>query len=344
MFSQFGKNVWGLKQISLLLIALVGCCFAFGLTMIVIEHLVQPETLPVYRLAEVNPGLKELWLRADIVVPNSAASSVATRGMFFIVGSLAQTKWKIPAILAFEASNGSLLWQGKHSLAFASALYATPSTLYAGRSNQLTAYDPRTGQTLWSNTLPSARNITHIYTVDNIIYVESTPGVYHLVQADTGEVLKTFKELPTATTLQDLKMQVETLPLAASLNPEYFRGIALTRKTKFYYKYPNGVKAIDIASGHTLWEIERGVVSTIAATEQAAYLLTQEGKLLRVNLGNGEPVTLIQFEPRSFPYSDPQGYIYVYLVAVDANAGLLYVYLGNSQQLFAFSLVDTPDP
>jgi len=84
-------------------------------------------------------------------------------------------------------------------------------------------------------------------------------------------------------------------------------------------------------------------VSNIDTTEATAYALTSDGQLVGYDLRTGEVVTSVQFDPRSFPSNDPERYAIPYSVAVDKNLGLIYTYLGDSKQLFAFKIVDYPE-
>ena len=331
------KDTWQGKRIGIFLATLLGCCFLFSLVItLIVERYMSSEGPPTYSFVK-NSSVKELWQRTDIITSNFGNSPVTSQNTLFIIGKLSQNTRLFPSILAIDGINGALLWQ--EPILNGSTLYATSTTLYSGQGNRLYAYEPRTGKILWSTPLSSARNINHIYVLDGLIYIGSTPGVYHLIQADTGQIIKQFKEPPTLSDLQTVRVQLG-LPEDTELKPDYFRGITLTETTSFYIKYLNGVSVVDIDSGNILWEIERGVVSNVAVIDEAALLMTVDGKLLKYGIQNGDLISSIQFEPETFPYSDAEGYIYAYFVAVDQISEIFYVYLGNSKQMFAFCLID----
>ncbi|NIR25765.1 MAG: PQQ-binding-like beta-propeller repeat protein [Gammaproteobacteria bacterium] len=262
---------------------------------------------------------------------------VAAKETIFITGSLAQTE-KL-STFALDASEGALLWRLPRPV---SSLFATSAALYVGSYRQISAHDLRTGQTLWTASLPLiTRNVAYLLVVDNLIYARSSTA--HLLRADTGEVIMNFTEGPLEATLQKWQIQA---------NPEYFSDFAditLTQDTKFIRGVAefrgDGVRAVDRQTGEILWQMEDGIISNVAATETVLYLLRRDRRLLGLDTRTGKVVTSVQFEPSPITSKDvDRGFMGGYYVAVDKEAGRLYAYLGDSAQLFAFKIVDDAEP
>jgi glucose dehydrogenase len=98
------------------------------------------------------------------------------------------------------------------------------------------------------------------------------------------------------------------------------------------------IKAIDRETEEILWETEKNVISNVAATKSTAYFLTLDGRLVGLDARSGEIVTTVEFEPAPFILNGPNANAGGYFVAVDEDAKMLYVQLGDSYQLFAFRI------
>jgi hypothetical protein len=78
----------------------------------------------------------------------------------------------------------------------------------------------------------------------------------------------------------------------------------------------------------------------VAATETTLYLITKDRKLLGLDTRSGQIISSIQFKVIPSTLNNVRYSTGGYYVAVDQDAGLVYAYLGDSQQLFAFKIVD----
>jgi len=172
----------------------------------------------------------------------------------------------------------------------------------------------------------------------SLIYATAENTSY-LIRADTGEIIESQL---TPDALRKLEPRLSTFTSPASISPDYFEMKVLSEDTVLM---PNG-SVRDRQIGDVLWNkhnTSSSSVSNIDTTETTAYALTSDGQLVGYDLRTGEVVTLVQFDPRSFPSNDPERYAISYSVAVDKNLGLIYAYLGDSKQLFAFKIVDYPE-
>jgi len=299
--------------------------------------------LVAYRVIDRDPMLAEQWTRSHLFVgryQNRGGSQIVAAEGVVIIGGVLSPTVEFP-LFALDAADGSLRWASDE---FVNSLFATSSVLYVGDYREIRAYGPRTGGLLWiSEPLPvGTRNVVYLLVEDNLIYAESQMA--HLLRANTGEVILNMGQgLSTIEqTLQQMNIQVP---------PEFFDSfidVTLTRDTQFIRgvaEFRGGVRAIDRPTGKILWERPTGILSNVAATESVLYFLTFDRQLLGLDTRTGEVVIAVQFEASPLPTQDAeQGLTGGYYVAVDAEAGMVYAYFGDSAQLFAFKIVDDAEP
>ena len=283
----------------------------------------EPDVSIVHKVAD-GGNFEELWSRPDVFGSQDSPPPVITAagGTVFVLGNTSSKKQD--KIIAIDALNGGdVLWSdnGPGDVGPAS-IYATSSALYVGSGGTtfLTAYSLRSGEKFWTKFLLGARGVDSIYAAGDVIYVR-TSDAYYFLQTDTGEVLE-----------QSI-FSWQALPSATNIKPDYFMtGRAFTKNTiiEFDPEFSDLIKVVDFQTGNELWRMGK-VVSNVATTETTAYLLTVEGKVLGLNLSNGEVIDSIQFDSPSYGQ-----------IAVDRDEKLLYVLLEDSKQLFAFKIVDVP--
>jgi outer membrane protein assembly factor BamB len=287
-----------------------------------------------YDITKNDEGLEFLWSKENLFADYGAMS--AAKEKVFIFGNIDQPTNLV--LLAFNSKDGTLLWRTSppyyNTL---TSLKAMPSALYVGSNGNghITAYNLDDGQTLWSTSMPGARYSIVLEIVDNIIYVVSSSG-YHLIQADNGEVIETFSKPLSSEDVQKMLKLASTT--AQQINPEYFSKDIFTRDKKLVLSDSGILQVFDRQTGKLLWE-KAGVIGDIAVTESTVYLLSLEYKLLGLDLKNGNVINEVQFSQTAPAITDSQyGFIMRYYVAVDENANLLYAFLGNGGQLFAFKI------
>ena len=102
------------------------------------------------------------------------------------------------------------------------------------------------------------------------------------------------------------------------------------------------VYAVALDTGELLWSTDRNVVSNVAVTEGMVFFLTEEGELVGVSPASGQRVATAGFSPSNLPLNTSDSPVGAYLVA--ASEGRVFALLGDSDQLFAFSVPDRASP
>jgi outer membrane protein assembly factor BamB len=296
-----------------------------------------PEEAVSYRIENINGPLKLLWSRSGLFVRHFWSSypsaMAASQGKVFVEGMLGQTEG-YAEMLAFQGQDGSLAWRSNEFIPDA-RLVATSETLYAGENGYATiiSYDLKTGKVLWSRRMPGGRSIQQLNVIDNIVYVVSSAGI-HFLKADTGEILKTFTNSPSTKTIQDAMAQLVS-PQPVQIKSEYFEGAAFI---PYDLRFKDGW-AIDAKTGEQLWNVAGGTLSNIVISTSAVYVLNFDRELLILNPESGAVLASVRFEPDKKTVNTNNGFAQSFYVAVDEPTGMIYVFLGDGTQLFAFKIV-----
>lgn len=164
-------------------------------------------------------------------------------------------------------------------------------------------------------------NVVEIAIQDNLIYaISPASSRYYLLDAITGKVLQKSTEEPPVrheTTLGNI----------------------------LYQKNGNGdILAITQATNLRLWQVNANAISIPVVTPKHIYAINSDNHVIRLDATTGQFEKFIIFEamPPS-PYSaEYNSLIYAYHLAVDWKSNKLFVYMGDSAQLFAFQLAVSP--
>ena len=292
-----------------------------------------------HEVIAITGRLSEMWSRSDIYAGSTSQKMTANQGMLFVNGSLEQTE--PDTILAFDGLTGRLLWQFSDKNLTAK-VYATSKALYVGfgGTGKLGAYNLHTGEPYWVTRLPKSRSIIRLYANESIVYTESTDRVFHLIEADTGQILHMFTGAATPPTVQAVEGVVQKVVTSTiQFEPEFYGDELFIEKTKFRIQ-DEVIRAIDRQTNELLWQTKQDRISHIAVTESTIYFLTLDGRLLGLNSREGELLYSVQFVPAPFIRYAPEGYARSYYIAVDEDKGLVYALLGDSRQVFTFKIAD----
>ena len=177
------------------------------------------------------------------------------------------------------------------------------------------------------------RNVTNLLVRENILYVDAVSDNYFLFDTDTGNILKTIPYVVD-------KAPNPVIPIWSNhhMNLQFVGNVGFFQTPTDFPKDKGDITATDEVSGNQIWSSGLFYAATrIAASPLGVFVLDSDGKLLRFGPTDGERNQVIQFGPASTLRNEDE-YTYGYYVAVDSDNRLLFVYLGDSAQLFAFQL------
>jgi len=268
-----------------------------------------------------------LWVRSDLSIPRGAPTSdgrptfkvdmAATDGVLCFIQSIDGSIFT--EVAAIDVSDGqTVLWQGT-DIASPVILEAHSGVVYVGGNGNVGAYHIQTGEKIWSRAFLFQRNIDHLRSVDGLVYVKTVGTTQYLLHADTGKKAKLSSK---------------------AFNPIYFQNKSMINEVEFGLG-PRQIYARNILTNEILWQGDG--ISNAIVTNDVVYLITgdtQELFLIGLNPQSSQPVMLVAFEPTLST-------LYAYTphrLALDEDRGILYVFLGDSNQLFAFKILDYPVP
>jgi outer membrane protein assembly factor BamB len=296
------------------------------------------ENLIDYRVASGNGAFEPSWSLSQLFIRNSGGrclpSLAAGQNKVFVIGNFDEPDSR--AVLALDSADGKLLWRNDNPDGYQyTGLTIGPSGLYSGSGGNATlaAQDLNTGEVFWSNRM-WGRYVDCFRVFDPLIHVGTNKGRY-LVQVETGETVYQFDGVTSEDELHRLATQYK-IPSTDFFESEILWDVVYTENIIF-----KGGEAYDRKSGSRLWGID-GIISNIATTDTAAYLLTKDRQLLGVDSTTGEVFASVQFEPVPQEIG-VHGYDNTFYVAVDEKAKIVYAFLGDGAQLFAFKLIDVSD-
>jgi outer membrane protein assembly factor BamB len=259
--------------------------------------------------------------------PNPQPLIVSATERVVLLGS--NNPFSESSIIALDGKTGSVLWQSDAQNG--QSMIANQLEIIVGGIGEVFAFDGVNGKILWSTALPASRSVTNMYAMDNDILVDTVSSRYFVLNKSSGEIIQIVdydtSNLP----------YWRNIPYGAYWQAPVYNNHYLYGRTGQRYGY---AFAIDLDNSSELWRTDENIISNVSVTSSHAYVLSEDGKLIEIALNTGQQKVIVEFDAAPFKImSTPSGgYMYSYYVAVDSNEQIIYVLLGDSAQLFAFTL------
>jgi outer membrane protein assembly factor BamB len=291
-----------------------------------------PDWTKAYTVHDViqNESWRLLWVRSDVYIETSWDSIrvVASNGRVFIYGSLNINKSS--SVISLDGLTGDLVWQTNP---------LPPSTLFAnqdgffvgeaGGGSRILSFDLDSGKILWSRNFPNSSGVESLFVYNGKLHAFLGTDKHIILNPING---KKVISLPT-----------DSLPFYGSaecgeiFQPPVYMGDAI------YFRNGRGLElgqvcSVDISSGKIIWRTGIVIVSNVVPTNTFLFFLEENGDLSAVNRKTGQvvPDKVISFDNKPFILYDARREVGGYFLASDAHSNVIYVYLGDSRQLFAF--------
>lgn len=322
-------------------------------------------------------GLSLLWSRDDVYMVRSEAGIELFsdgRDLYFL-GSTSPHRPE--TIVKLDGATGDVLW-GDRTRFFLlpppNLLAGGGGRVYVGYegfqrldpevdqrlgAGYVMAYDAGTGRSLWRQTIPGAREIITMNLDGAALSVNgSTSDRYFLLDQAMGTVLSTeTKEVGigytlftrdnwryTRDTAQSLRVTDlrtgerlwgRAFPLDCLYQPPFAAGQVMLVRTGDG-RQSGLLYGLDVADGGVLWQYEtaRTVASNVAYNGDLAYFLNARAELVAVDAVTGAVREVMGFMPASLADAANRSF------QVAAAGDLVFVYFGDSRQLFAFRVVN----
>jgi outer membrane protein assembly factor BamB len=300
-----------------------------------ISHFLIPE--PILRAPIVTshqPSTSATWTRQNIYInPSGQTPLIATQSKLMFIGSTSSSD--LPRLIALDGNTGNPIWQyGNNN---ETTLTASNKMIFVGEVGSVTALNLDDGVVVWSTSLPS-RSVLKLLLRDNILYIDTVGGSFFLLDAETGKIIQSISYTINGAPNKDIPDWSDH-----KMDLAFVGDIAYFQKQTGYPDYKGEIIAMKELSGNRIW----GSGDLFAASRNAAsplgiFVLGLDGKLLKFNPTEGFKEEIIQFIPSPVLRDDKEGWNYGYYVAVDTDTQSLFVYMGDSTQLFAFQLPILP--
>lgn len=285
---------------------------------------------------EHKASVPELWSLNNIFISqDSVTKLIATTGKVIFIGSNKQDG--NPHVIAIDQATGSEIWE--YGDRDAVVLAAANKFIYVGEVGSVTALNSESGDILWSTPLPFSKSVTKLVIQDDVIYVDAVGANYYLLDTNSGAVLQSISYTINNTLNSNLPIWSDRqMNLELSDNVMY-----LQKQTSLY---PNG-DAVEVTAMDKLknkrWSKSVFAISRISVNSSGVYILTLDGILMRLNLSDGLSSNLLKFTPSpALSVIVENGDVVGYGYHVAVNEQMLYVYFGDSAQLFAYQLPIAP--
>ena len=212
---------------------------------------------------------------------------------------------------------------------------------------KIIGFDPTINEVVWECTVPGVSSINTMTISEETIGVDGNLLYYFYIDADNGQLLQqeekeigyimsvqnglTFKRKDLFT-LQAINSNTKSIEWETSLNNDYisfapsFEEHGIIVQTGL-----DSIFSLNPSTGEILWGHEN-VISNTATDGTNVYFLTDEAKLLAIDIETGVISGEVQFLPKSIAHIQNR------VFRVTASEDYLVVYFGDSNELFAFQI------
>ena len=292
-----------------------------------------PEPIPrAPVITSHSSSVASLWMHTDYFIDSSDHTQMIALGSkLFIVGSASENE--LSRLLALDVNTGDMIWQ--YGDANVNTLASSTARLFVGElgGGKVVALNPSNGAIIWSSNLRQYGNVTKVFVRENKLYIDTVGANHVILDAETGKLLQIIPYTVDNVPNPDIPIWSD-----ANMNLQYTGNLMYFQKQSGYPDYKGEISAIDEFSRNPVWNSgPLSAVARFATSPIGIFVLELDGKLSRFEPSDGAKEQLIQFSPTLFLRNE-EGWVYGYYVAVDSDNQLLFVYLGDSSQLFAFEI------
>ncbi len=296
-------------------------------------------------LGETSGNWEMLWKKSDIYFEGQPVTADDTFCYKTIRREIRLFSNSKVFLACLDIHSGIEKWAGK---AMAGVQIASDhDQIYTGVGIKgFIAYNAENGEEMWRQSV-KGRNLADIVAYGGFVKarVGGATGVYHVFDAATGAIQDNndVRSMSYYSFASDGQRQFLKPSRYRILSPSYweesfkgqirFRPILNDNRVFVRTNYVVGpIYALDAVTGHTLWGKE-DVVSNVAVSNSTAFYVTIDGEVMAVDAQTGETVGRLKFNAEELVDIDTSDNTHYYVEAVD---DMMFVYFGDTWQLFAF--------
>ena len=274
--------------------------------------------------------LSPLWQRSIYTATDiSGNPCTAINGLLFLIGSeSAQGNLHILAI----DEDGKTKWSQEGD--FSLTLTHSSTQLFIGNGRTITSLAPENGDINWSTDIPATGSVIELFYFDNQLFVSASSDPYFVISPNDGKIIAKYSSVV------GFRGDYPHLPFFANVN---FQPIILGNEAIF--QLGDGLYTFErnsITTNDPVWEIEQDSISNSTLIGDQLFYVAKDDKLKAINASTGELLYETTIAPSIdfFNYEKKDVQHVGYYVCSDMENRVLYVILGDSRQLFAFSVAD----
>lgn len=307
---------------------------------------------PIKHQAANITGVETIWTLDDVyVLWNTHDRTLdASGGKTCLLGNLGK-RGQYKDFICLESSSGQLLWLKENGVHSTIAVTQDGIIIAYSSGAYVNKFDFQTGDLVWRVPLEGTGSI-YLYYLDPHVQVSTAnPDKLWTLDID-GEIIRmmdghrTFISANNETYislngLQVLRTDTDQV-LWKFTQIQRLRQAPLFTAEKIFLRsgesFSGTAYALNRANGDVLWEVPYVIGNlTYSAENQLVYALQEDGSVLAIDENSGQTTVVVQFSPNPFIFLDGVDPC-AYQLSYDPIEHILVVYLGDSKQLFAFSV------
>ncbi len=320
----------------------------------------------------LNENFAENWTIANVFLAASrkAIYMVANENHIVLYGKI-DARCGSPILINLDTHDGSIIHigvrrmpshQGIDNTAYNTDYfylgYNKPGKAIATStvaSGGVIAYDLDTSEIKWRTIISGTRSIRSLVASDDVISIDGGmfPNYYYLLDSDSGEVISKLDKFTSGLSrsgsetntaywydyvisnpspaqnadVQNIVFWAERFD-KVSQPPVIHNDMLLIRQNEGTSL--GKILALNEQHGDVVWETENDVVSNVAVNDSTAFFLTSSAKLFAIDVETGQKIGFVQFAKGDVQLAESRGFF------VAANEEDVFVYMGDSRQLFSF--------
>ncbi len=309
-----------------------------GVWILILIFIPRNETIPdaVWNEAKANhtissnPHLGLLWERSIFTSDNNSGNAcIAMNGLLYVMGSEQQTGNL--KMIAIDSSTGETAWTENNLSGFT----YTTDQLFLDDGIILRSISAVDGTKNWSTSLFLARNIINTYFYNNLLFVSGSGFPFFVVDPDNGRVIKSYASIDR------FRTEYPNLPFFPS-SSEPFETIIIDEDViRTQGEITFSISRLHIKPLIINWKIENDSISNATIINNLLFYISRSDKFKAIDVNTGELLFETTIQPSiGFEKINSNSQHDGYYVCSDNEEKLLYVILGDSRQLFAFSLLE----
>jgi outer membrane protein assembly factor BamB len=326
-----------------------------------------------YQVTSLSEGYEQLWMLPLALESYRSGIGgihlIGTEESIFFLGSLNRSEYGTLSLVNMDPLTGGVNWSLYEPPAFregpASTIAVNTNFIYVGFEGtgkiggemewgaaKVIAYDINTGEVVWSRIIGGARSIDSLVVSDTTVSVDgSFSSHYYTYDARTGALLSKrekakenfiwfiydgiqYERKSGEATFLAVDTGTGTINWQSGANNAVFQPPVISQNVIVARageaKFLGLAFGVDATTGRTLWEYQN-IIGNVAVDRNVAYFLTRDVQLWAVDIRTGDRLGVVRFSPDTHPDSVNNAY------HVAASDGAVVIYLGEGQQMFAFS-------